>query len=65
MEFAAALVTFDKPGLSKPHLARAVAGAEPGSNLARSIESNHAVGGKSVQEIRATLGAADAADRGR
>ena len=54
-QFAAALIRYDRKGSSEPYLARAVADAEPGSRLARSIESIHVVGGRTLEELRATL----------
>lgn len=57
MHFGAALVLFEKRGDEcKAHLAKAAAGAEPGSPLARSIETNLAFGGKKVEELRASAG---------
>lgn len=57
MHFGAALVLFEnRNDECKAHLARAAAGAEPGSPLARSIESNLAFGGKKVEELRAGSG---------
>jgi hypothetical protein len=53
-QFGAALVLFEH-GDCKPYLKRAVAGAKPGSDLARSIESNLAFG-KKLSELRAELG---------
>ncbi len=59
--YGAALVRCAKnDGAHKPYLVRAVSGTTPGSNLARSIESNGALGGKKFEELRASLGVADA-----
>jgi hypothetical protein len=61
MEFGAALAVFGHDAAAyKAHLGKAVAAAKPGSDLARSIESNHACGGKSLQELRKELGDARA-----
>lgn len=60
MHFAAALTTHGLDGVYKEHLAKALDGAAPGSNLARSIEGNHALGAKPVEELRKSLGTADA-----
>lgn len=60
-QFAAALVRMEtNDGAHRPYLVRAVQGADPGSRLARSIEGNHALGGKTIEELRASLGVADA-----
>ena len=58
MQFGAALVGHGHPQF-KDHLRKAVAGAEPGSDLARSIESNYAAGHKPLKELRAELGVDD------
>lgn len=64
-QFAAALVVLEKnDGTHKSYLLRAVQGAEPGSRLARTIEGNHALGGKKLEELRASLGVADASRSG-
>lgn len=61
MHFAAALASYGKSsGPWREHLRKAVAGAEPGSDLAKSIESNAAFGHKPLKELRAELGIADA-----
>lgn len=53
VQFAAALVLHgSKDGADKAYLMRAAQGAEPGSDLARSIESNGAVGGAKLAELR-------------
>jgi hypothetical protein len=54
-EFGAALVLHGQPDCND-HLRKAVAKAKPGSDLAKSIESNLAFGRKSLQELRAELG---------
>ena len=60
MQFGAALVVFEKDQAAfKSHLRRAVAGAKPGSDLAKSIESNWACGHKPVEELKKELGASD------
>ena len=57
MQFGAALVAFEhNPKAFKEHLRRAVAGAEPGSDLAASIESNWACGHKPIQDLKKELG---------
>ncbi len=64
VQFAAALVLLEKnDGSHRAYLARAVAGAEPGSNLARSIEKNGALGGRTIEELRASLGTGNASTR--
>jgi hypothetical protein len=65
MNFGAALAALDGDGTHKPYLKRAVAGATPGSDLARSIESHAAFGGKKLAEQRKDLGLADATPSGR
>jgi hypothetical protein len=55
MQFGAAMVAHGRPAF-KDHLRKAVALAEPGSDLARSIESNYAAGHKSLKDLRAELG---------
>lgn len=61
VHFAAALVRSEKnDGSDRAFLAKAVRGAAPGSDLARTIESNHAMGGRPFEELRAALGAGDA-----
>jgi hypothetical protein len=53
VQFAAALVLYSgKDDAYKPYLMRAARGAEPGSNLARSIEANGAFGGAKLDELR-------------
>ena len=64
MHFAAALATHGKEGVYKAHMRKAVAGAEKGSALAKSIEANGAFGGK-VDELRKSLGVADASKPGK
>lgn len=60
MQFGAALVVFEKDNAAfKNHLRRAIAGATPGSDLAKSIESNWACGHKPVEELKKELGASD------
>lgn len=54
MQFGAALVLFEH-GDHKVHLRRAVEGAKPGTPLAKSIESNHAFGARSLADLRAEL----------
>lgn len=64
MQFAAALATFEHDNAAhREHTKRALAGAEPGSPLANTIEKNPVFGNKSVQELRKSHGVADA--RGR
>jgi hypothetical protein len=60
IHFAAALTTHGHDKVYKDHVRKAVAGAKPGSNLAKSIESNHAFGNKPLSELRKSLGIADA-----
>lgn len=61
MHFGAALVIEDtRTGLGREHLARAVASATPGSDLAKSIESNHALGNRTLKQLRTDLGITDA-----
>jgi hypothetical protein len=53
VQYAAALVLCMRDdGSYRPYLARAVQGAEPGSDLARSIERNGVVGGAQARELR-------------
>jgi hypothetical protein len=60
MEFGAAVVAVDKSQkLAKDHLRKAIKNVEPGTALARCIESHLAIGGKTIKEIRANLGNAD------
>ena len=60
MQFGAALVVFERdPAAYKNHLRKAVAGAAPGSDLAKSIESNWACGHKPVEELKKELGTGD------
>jgi hypothetical protein len=63
MHFAAALATHGREGVYKEHMRKAVAGAKPGSALAKSIEANGALGGK-IDELRKSLGVADASKPG-
>jgi hypothetical protein len=61
MCFGAALVVFGHNDKDfKDHLRHAVAGAKPGSDLARSIESNWACGHKPLEELKKELGDARA-----
>jgi len=61
MEFGAALVVFGHNDKAfRDHLRRAIAGAEPGSDLAASIESNYACGRRPLQELKKELGDARA-----
>jgi hypothetical protein len=61
MQFAAALATHGRGKVFDEHLRKALVGAEPGSNLARSIESNLAFGDKkSIEELRRSYGVVDA-----
>lgn len=59
MHFGAALVSH---GIKehREHLKKAVAGAQAGTDLARSIESNHALGNKPIGQLRKDLGITDA-----
>ncbi|MFN0131644.1 MAG: hypothetical protein ACKVW3_03790 [Phycisphaerales bacterium] len=51
--FGAAVIAADKDrSIAQKHLKRAVAGAEQGSALARSIETNLVFGGKKIDEMR-------------
>lgn len=60
-QYAAALVLQEKnDGSYKPYLVRALQGTEQGSNLAKSIESNGVFGSKKLEELRESLGVADA-----
>lgn len=62
--FGAAVMLADRDSSrARPYLARAVAGAEPGSALARSIESNLLFGGKKIEALRKEL--ADAPRAGK
>jgi hypothetical protein len=65
MQFAAALVTFERSSdpAHREHLRKAVAGVTPGTPLARSMEANWALGHKSVAEMRKDLGITEAAKR--
>ncbi len=63
MHFAAALATHGRQAVYKEHLRRALEGAAPGSNLARSMETNAAIG-PDLAELRARPGTADASGRG-
>lgn len=61
MQYGAALVAFHHDNAaSREFLRRAVAGAKPGSDLAASIESNHAFGAKKLDVLRKELGDARA-----
>ncbi len=63
-QFAAALILQEKnDGSFRPYLVRAVSAAEPGSDLARTIESNPAFGDRKFEDLRASLGAGDARTR--
>lgn len=60
MHFAAALVCSNtRSGAGREHIKKAVAGTEPGTDLAKSIESNLAMGQKSLQTLRKELGVTD------
>jgi hypothetical protein len=67
MHFAAALALFEGNDHARPlyneHLKKAVAGAAPGSPLAKSMESNLALGGKKIEELRKESGVVDAGTR--
>jgi hypothetical protein len=57
MQFGAALVVFEHDSSRfKDHLRKAIAAAEPGSNLAKSIESNWACGHKPIAELAKEFG---------
>lgn len=67
MHLAAALALFERGDGAQvaflEHLRKAVTGATPGSPLAKSIESNLALGGKKLEELRKEFGVADAGKR--
>jgi hypothetical protein len=67
MEFAAALMLVENrgDGAYKDHLVKAVNGAPPGSNLARSIETNGVFGGKKLEELKKELDARRSTQTGR
>lgn len=57
MQFGAALVVFEHDNSRfKDHIAKAVAIAEPGSDLAKSIEANYACGHKPLAEMAKEYG---------
>lgn len=57
MHYGAALAAHGHDdSLFKEHLRQAVAGAQVGSNLARSIEANYACGHKPIKELAAEFG---------
>ena len=64
-QFAAALIRCHQKGSYESYLARAVAGAEPGSALARSIESNGIVGGRTLEQLRSSLKPAEGTIAGK
>ena len=60
MQFGAALVAHEHDQKAhRDHLRRAVNLAKPGSDLAKSIESNWACGHKPIDELKKELGASD------
>lgn len=61
MQFGAALVAFDhNQAAFKTHIQKALTLVEPGSDLARSMETNHALGAKPLKELKAQYAVSDA-----
>lgn len=61
MHFGAALVAFEHDrDAFKAHIQRALALVEPGSDLARSMETNHALGAKPLKDLKAQYAVTDA-----
>lgn len=61
MQFGAALVAFDHHREAfKAHMQKALALVEPGSDVARSMETNHALGAKPLKELKAQYAGTDA-----
>lgn len=64
MQFGAALVAFEKDRESfKAHMKKALGLVEAGSDLAKSMESNHALGNKSLKDLKAQYSVADASPK--
>jgi hypothetical protein len=64
MQFGAALVAFDHDrDAFKAHVQKALTLVEPGSDLARSIETNHALGAKPIKELKAQYAVTDASKK--
>ena len=64
MHFGAALVAFEHDrDAVKAHMQKALALVEPGSDLARSMEGNHALGAKSIKDLKAQYAVSDASKK--
>ncbi len=64
MQFGAALVAFERDrDAMKGHMQKALALVEPGSDLAKSMEGNHALGAKPLKELKAQYAVSDASKK--
>lgn len=64
MQFGAALVAFEHDESAfKSHMQKALAGVEPGSDLAKSMETNHALGAQPIKELKAKFEVSDASKK--